>query len=39
MAIINQDWISNAVTTQPIGFWADIDSRHRGSISYHFSGR
>lgn len=26
MAIINQDWISEAVTTQPIGFWADIDS-------------
>lgn len=26
MAIINQDWISQAVTTQPIGFWADIDS-------------
>ena len=26
MAIINQDWISEAVTTQPIGFWADVDS-------------
>lgn len=26
MAIINQDWISEAVTTQPIGFWATIDS-------------
>lgn len=27
MAIINQDWISQAVTSQPIGFWADIDDK------------
>ena len=37
MAIINQDWISEAVTTQPIGFWADIDSTcYVGGIVEHY---
>ena len=38
MAIINQDWISEAVTTQPIGFWADIDSTcYIGGLVEHVS--
>ncbi len=38
MAIINQDWISQAVTTQPIGFWANIDSTcYVGGLVEHVS--